>query len=1005
MKKRFLAIILAACLLAALLVLPAGAVAVGDSFTPDMNAWGTQNNNGWYFMYRDTAGAYHEMKYYDSTAAISWQKNNFASDPNADMEMYFISKTEFFVGENGTLPAYAFKAPAMGQIELTMQTHGQNDMHITVYQNSTSVKTFTLNTTGPNAGFTAQSVKINVNAGDMVYAVGSTTGADREAWVHDIAATYLTIGTHPETGEDPDPTEPTPTEPTDPVDPVDPVEPAPGVSYSADMSAWGAQPNNNWYYMYRSTGGQYENLNWYGADASIAWQKNAFAFDPNAMNEMLFINKNSCFTGESGSLPVYAFKCPSGGEVEFSVLTHGQSDMQVTMLKNSETLQSFSLNTTGPEAGFTRTTVKTDVKKGTWLYIVVSTTGADREAWIKDYTVKYLSVNNEEEEEPVQTLYTPAKSDWGTQNNNCWYYMEKGLDNVYTEMNWYDSTAPIDWQKNAFASDPDAAKEMYFIAWQKFFVGELGTKPVYAFLCPSGGQVKLTLITHGPDTINVSVLRNKELIEKFNLSTDGPDAGFTTHEYTIDVKQGTWLYIEGDKTAADREGYISYYAVEYLSFNDEKEEENNDIVGEVFTPDFDKLMQNNDGWYYMYYDKLFQRYEPLTQYGPGAQIEWQRNAFAFDPNLMFEMLFMTNEHYFIGENGSCPVYAFQCPSGGDIRLKVFTHGMPDMYMRVLHNNTQINRYTYNTTGEYNGFTQHIEEFSVKKGDWIYLVCGSTGSDRDGWLSFYGVEYLTANDEKGGFGQPYVYTPNITSDWGKQNNNGWSFQYLDKEDNLFRKLAFVRSDNMFEGTADGGYEYLLVKQLEMHPALKANPAKVFTCEKGGKVQVSFLAWLQAPQLSKTGTAVAVYHNGEKVWPEGEEYFRLGTGQTLQRVTVDAAAGDDIAIVLDAVEENNSFDATNVRVCAQYLGYNDRVRTEWPVYPEEVRPAAPTEPTEPVPTETDAPEETEPAPTESEEPETEKSGKTALPYILGGGGAAVIAAGAAAFVLLKKRRKAK
>lgn len=986
------------------------------AYAPDLGTWGQQNNNGWYYLYRSTAGAYAELPFYGSDAAIAWMQNAFAFDPNVMGEMLFINKTQCFTGELGSVPVYAYKAQHMGQVELSFRTHGQSTLRVTVFQGDGEIASITPNTNG----FTNQKVTANVQEGDMLYIVVSATGMDRELWIDTFKAEYLALDQQPDLPDNPDqpdnPDNPdNPDQPDNPVIPDTPetIVPEVGTVCAPSMDHWGCQNNYGWYYMYRNAGGQYLELDYYGADAAIAWQKNAYAFDPGVMNEMLFINKTQCFTGENGSKPVYAYQAQRGGQVELSVSTHGQNSMQMEILRNNELLETVSFTTEGPDAGYATTKLTVDVKEGTWLYLVVTATGTDREAWVKDYSVTYLSVNDEKEEVSGQQIYVPDMKNWGKQDNNGWYYLAKGSDNVYNQMTWRDSTAAIEWQRDAFASDPDVAQEMYFIARQKFFTGELGTSPVYSFLCPVGGQVKLTFITHGPTGVSMTLSRNKEVLDTFSLTTDGPEAGYTKHEYTIDVKKGTWLYMEADGNQTDREGYVSYYGVEYLSTNDLVEETDDSIVGTVYTPDMDVLRQNNNGWYYMYYDIMTCRYEYLNYYGGGAAIDWQRNAFAFDPFLMGEMLFMTNDHYFIGENGSCPTYAFKCPSGGTVRLKVRTHGREDMYMSVYHNGAFKDSFSYNTTGEYNGFTEHIVELEVKKGDFIFLHCGGRGSNRDGWLSFYGVEYLKETEEVGGYGQAMVYMPDLNN-WGKQDNNHWSFAYLNKDDGFFRRMAFVRSENMFKGTADGGFEYLLIKELEMHPAVKGSPAKVFTCPSGGKVRISFQAWMQAAQNSITDTGIAVYHNGEKIWPEQEDWYMLDNSITVRHITVEVAEGDDLAIVVDAIEGNNSFDATNVRVCARYNSYNDSVRTEWPEYPvEETGGRTPDVPDTP-----DVPA-TEPSEVPSEPVSEEPSADTAestegkngenggsFPWLwIGIGGGVALLGAAAGLFLLKKKKKEK
>ena len=183
-----------------------------------------------------------------------------------------------------------------------------------------------------------------------------------------------------------------------------------GDVFAPDTAKWGTQNNNGWYYMYQSISGQYNELPYWNSAASINWQRDAYAFDPGEMNEMLFINKNSFFTGENGAKPVYAFQAPQGGQLELTVLTHGLPDMHLEILKNKESLKDITFNTTGSEGGFTRTVLTIDVKKDTWIYLVGSTTGANREGWVKDYSVKYLSVNSEKEDAAQTPLYTPDMS-------------------------------------------------------------------------------------------------------------------------------------------------------------------------------------------------------------------------------------------------------------------------------------------------------------------------------------------------------------------------------------------------------------------------------------------------------------------------------------------------------------------------------------------------------------------------------------------------------------------
>lgn len=793
-------------------------------------------------------------------------------------------------------------------------------------------------------------------------------------------------------------------------------------SFSEDQTPenWGEQGLNNFYYYYQVKDTDiFQPLPFVSAgEADAVWTADRFSL---AAGDFTFIGKDIIHAGNAYN-PVKAFKTPYTGKVRITVKHRRDSNdaseggtagtMWIVARKNDEILTSDKgeekIRMLGSGGSYLTDTYTVEVNAGDWLYVLIDAEKAAQGQLIEKVTYITMSRDQgDDKENDTDDTYIPDPSAWGTQDNNGWYYMYKGRDNVRRELTYRDGTANIEWQRNAFASDPFEVQEMYFINRSSFFCGELDTRPVYAFKCPKGGEAELTFITHGNEPVHIDVLRNSELLDTVALTTEGELSGYSLHTYRIDVKEGTWLYLEcytGDPAA--REGYVSFYGVKYLSVNDEKETTEETILGKVFTPDMDVLKQNNNGWYYMYYDQLYQSYVELKKYGPNAAIDWQRNTFAFDPNLMSEMLIVTNGHFFTGENGSSPVYAFKCPSGGSVRLKVYTHGEDDVFMEVFHNDTRKDSFHFNTVGPLDRYTEHLIEMDVKAGDWIYMVCSTEGSHRDGWMSFYGVEYLSVNDARSTYSQPRYYAPDLGGKWGEQDNNSWSFQYLDKGDDLFRRLAFVGDKNEFEGTSEGGYEYLLIKPVEMHPSVKGDPAKVFTLgERGGKVQISFAAWLQNPDHSPTGTGIAVYHNGVKVWPENEEFYKTPGRMTIQRIVIDAAKGDDIAVVLDSLD-NISYDATNVRVCAKYLGYNDHVRTEWPVYPVEVPEQSTLEPAPINPTAGDGTE-NEPSgqgpDNASQDDDIQEPQGSNMALILTIAGIGVLALGGAVAALIIKKRK--
>ena len=173
--KSMAALLLIVCMmlvpLGGMMVTAADAVNTGDVFAPDAGSWGTQNNKGWYWMYKTAVGEYKEMKYF-ATSTINWQKNAFASDPDAMGEMFFINPNSFFTGELGSLPVYAFKAPSGGQIQLTVSTHGSSDMQLRIYNGNTLAKiggedAIAFTTTGTAGGFMVTTLTIDVKKNTM----------------------------------------------------------------------------------------------------------------------------------------------------------------------------------------------------------------------------------------------------------------------------------------------------------------------------------------------------------------------------------------------------------------------------------------------------------------------------------------------------------------------------------------------------------------------------------------------------------------------------------------------------------------------------------------------------------------------------------------------------------------------------------------------------------------------------------------------------------------------
>ncbi|MGI6725884.1 MAG: hypothetical protein ACOX62_06795 [Christensenellales bacterium] len=533
-----------------------------------------------------------------------------------------------------------------------------------------------------------------------------------------------------------------------------------------------------------------------------------------------------------------------------------------------------------------------------------------------------------------EAAYAPDNDQWGTQNNNNWSYLYLTTDGEYKEMDFY-TESDIGWQVNAFASDPFAMGEMFFISNASFFVGENGTRPVYAFSVPQDGRVELSFLTHGTEDMTLTVYHNNTLLpvqgqDETVFNTTGMDAGFTPHAVRLDVTAGDMLYLVGGTKGGNREGWVRKYVVQYLpadaSLEVEIAESGEVLVSaqtapalenhHILKPDFDVWgTQGNGSWHFLYKNKDGE-YLPM-EYREASDIGWQVNNFASDPNAMGEMFFISQASCFTGELGSLPVYAFEAPVGGDVELSFLTHGTADMHMRVLVNGNEQMDVALNTEGEIEGFTQHLLSLTVKKGTWIYLEVYTTGAVREAWIKQYQVRYLGYNDEMEANLEGIAFVPDHTGDmWGARNNNGWSYQYLDKPENKFKNLAFVRADDRFKGTADAGYEYLMIMRHAVHPALNGSPAMVFTAPKDGALTLYLMAKIGAHDLSPTSTGVAVYHNKQRIWPADEDFYKLGAPVLNLFLPIEVKANDEVAVVVDALQNNINYDETALRVNVQF-----------------------------------------------------------------------------------------
>ena len=536
------------------------------------------------------------------------------------------------------------------------------------------------------------------------------------------------------------------------------------------------------------------------------------------------------------------------------------------------------------------------------------------------------------------TVYAPDMDGWGVQNNNGWRYMKLTADGAYADMAYYQ-TSDIGWQQTAFASDPGVDMEMFFISRGSFFTGELGTMPVYAFEVPTDGRIELAFSTHGQADMHIKVYLDDALIrDDIAFNTTGADAGFTAHFTRMDVKAGQTIYMVGYTTGGNREGWVKNYSVTYLApdatleVNEEEarvEAQEQAAAaaaayvdpGKTWAPDMANWgVQNNNGWSYLVKNPAGE-YLPM-EYRTASDIGWQVNNFASDPYTVGEMYFISQASGFVGELGSVPVYAFEAPIGGEIEFSALVHGTGGAAVRLVVDGQIVplngqESVELSTDGPEGGFTRVSAKLTVKRGTMLYLELYTTGSGREGWIKDYQVSYNAYNAQVTEALADKVFVPDHEENWGKKENNGWSYKFLDKATGAIRKLAFVRTNDHFTGSGGDGYDYLLILRHGMHPALNADPIMSFTAPRDGKVKLMVIARIGAYDMSPTSTGIAVWQNETKVWPADGDYSKLGK-DTLRVVLIqDVVAGDTLNVLLDGLDGNINYDETAVQVLAEYI----------------------------------------------------------------------------------------
>jgi len=127
---------------------------------------------------------------------------------------------------------------------------------------------------------------------------------------------------------------------------------------------------------------------------------------------------------------------------------------------------------------------------------------------------------------------------------------------------------------------------------------------------------------------------------------------------------------------------------------------------------------------------------------------------------------------------------------------------------------------------------------------------------------------------------------------------------------------VRSAGTFKATDEEKYLYLAIGQRIAHPSTGASPVMLFEAPADGDILLTVIAKIGAPDMSPTSTGIAVMANDAKVWPAEGDFRKLDINTLRLRLPMTVKAGDQVAVVLDALEGNINYDETVLSVMVEY-----------------------------------------------------------------------------------------
>lgn len=698
----------------------------GAVYSPLAEDWGTQGNNGFYWMTEDkVSGAISETPYnaemgqFSDAAKYEGQRTS-QSDAMIPAGAKLVFGFRAPVGGKANFRFGAVAAPESeaqkGRVTMSVSKNGSEGIKLDGYdassiemENDNALRTYT---------FTAE-----VKKGSMVY-ISFSCDYLHYLYLGGIFPTFSAFYT--EVNDEAE-------------------DEYFGKTFAPSVSDWGQQGNNGFYWMSQDKDAKTFAKLPYNIDAGAENQ-----FSNYAAYVDLRAGQNDAVIPANANL-AYAFKAPKGGEVFFSfnAVAAPQSDTQkgrVTMSVVNSRGEGININGYGKSSiemeddnlmrnySFTA-----DVKKNTVVYVVFSCEYSHYlylGAAFPTFSATYRSVNEEEEaevpmdDEYVGKTFSPAADQWGKQGVNGFYWMYniKG-SNMMAELPFNkESKFP-----NAYSAG--STHEHLHMNADTTFHTAASAGTVIAYQAPVGGKILVTVRAKGGNPVGtenskedmtLKVLKNTTQVYPENGTVTLPrnDKEIGVYSFETTVAAGTRIYVVASCAEA-RAGAMSM-SVTYLGRNGETDSSYADSrLQRVYEVDYSDAAwgkQNNNNWYFKFYDKQSNKLKTL------AWSDGDKRFVGVSEDGKYEHLMLSR----YGESHTAlygnPALVFRAPYSGRLELVVQSRlGDPvqsnGTAVSVMQN-AKVVKDAVKTVGTLESFVLSLD---VTKGDQIAVLLDALGS--------------------------------------------------------------------------------------------------------------------------------------------------------------------------------------------------------------------------------------------------------------------------------------